>query len=641
MPHSDRIPFEPWRTPEFNIVIVVGRNILVQLDAQYPLSSFRDPPSGPPMSSGGALPPTFSPFSPFSYLFPQQSSPFSAAAAAAAAAAHQQRLKIKRHRQRVDAGEPRNSFQGKNGKEMMASNESINSLWMANSPSAVCEAKSVEQPTDLSFKGLTPVDDTEQLDVDVVEEKDDLCEDSEEPNSKEETPASRESPSSTSSASKRKSFQPQKIGEQLEANDDEETDSVKNDSVEDETEMIEKLTEEKPASENREYSALQAQLSASPVKFPGDVFEAQKKLYNALLEQQRKFMPPTNDERKIDYNHLVQTLKNEIIENLSSSIERVVREWATAEIARQAQSNNNEFRQPPVQHPLFPANPLTQFPLAHGMNSGIFPSTFNAFNLHAFNALRRTAVINEEDTPKKKKSRTADVMKKEDSNSVRDSSPFSPPASPSMGHTTPNMSRYFPPTLVGHPLYGGVSFGEREDSPTNSDELSDCGPYDGSHSSTLTPMHLRKAKLMFFYTRYPNSNLLKSYFPDIRFNKNNTAQLVKWFSNFREFYYIQMEKFARQLLAEGVKRREDIFVSKDSELFKALNTHYNRNNHIQPPEKLVYVVQESLREFFDAVRMGKDNEPSWKKTIYKVINRLDDVIPEYFKDPNFLDRLDS
>lgn len=56
---------------------------------------------------------------------------------------------------------------------------------------------------------------------------------------------------------------------------------------------------------------------------------------------------------------------------------------------------------------------------------------------------------------------------------------------------------------------------------------------DYSFSSTLTPVHLRKAKLMFFFTRYPSSSLLKSFFPDIRFNKNNTAQLVKWFSNFR------------------------------------------------------------------------------------------------------------
>uniref|UniRef100_A0A2H1VQW5 SFRICE_010987 n=1 Tax=Spodoptera frugiperda TaxID=7108 RepID=A0A2H1VQW5_SPOFR len=55
------------------------------------------------------------------------------------------------------------------------------------------------------------------------------------------------------------------------------------------------------------------------------------------------------------------------------------------------------------------------------------------------------------------------------------------------------------------------------------------------YSSTLTPMHLRKAKLMFFWVRYPSSAVLKMYFPDIKFNKNNTAQLVKWFSNFRLF----------------------------------------------------------------------------------------------------------
>ena len=59
-------------------------------------------------------------------------------------------------------------------------------------------------------------------------------------------------------------------------------------------------------------------------------------------------------------------------------------------------------------------------------------------------------------------------------------------------------------------------------------------------SATLTPMHLRKAKLMFFWVRYPSSAIIKMYFPDIKFNKNNTAQLVKWFSNFRyveNFFY--------------------------------------------------------------------------------------------------------
>ncbi|KAJ8963368.1 hypothetical protein NQ318_018844 [Aromia moschata] len=60
-----------------------------------------------------------------------------------------------------------------------------------------------------------------------------------------------------------------------------------------------------------------------------------------------------------------------------------------------------------------------------------------------------------------------------------------------------------------------------------------CVSLTPEHSSTLTPMHLRKAKLMFFWVRYPSSAVLKMYFPDIKFNKNNTAQLVKWFSNFR------------------------------------------------------------------------------------------------------------
>ena len=32
----------------------------------------------------------------------------------------------------------------------------------------------------------------------------------------------------------------------------------------------------------------------------------------------------------------------------------------------------------------------------------------------------------------------------------------------------------------------------------------------------LTPSHLKKAKLMFFYTRYPSSNVLKNFFPDVK-----------------------------------------------------------------------------------------------------------------------------
>lgn len=55
----------------------------------------------------------------------------------------------------------------------------------------------------------------------------------------------------------------------------------------------------------------------------------------------------------------------------------------------------------------------------------------------------------------------------------------------------------------------------------------------GQQTEILTPTHLKKAKLMFFYLRYPNSSTLKECFRDVRFGKNNMAQLVKWFSNFR------------------------------------------------------------------------------------------------------------
>lgn len=63
-----------------------------------------------------------------------------------------------------------------------------------------------------------------------------------------------------------------------------------------------------------------------------------------------------------------------------------------------------------------------------------------------------------------------------------------------------------------------------------------------------------------------------------QFNRCITSQLIKWFSNFREFYYIQMEKFARQAIADGVSDVKDITVSRDSELFRALNMHYNKAN---------------------------------------------------------------
>ncbi|KAL1258436.1 hypothetical protein QQF64_011680 [Cirrhinus molitorella] len=154
--------------------------------------------------------------------------------------------------------------------------------------------------------------------------------------------------------------------------------------------------------------------------------------------------------------------------------------------------------------------------------------------------------------------------------------------------------------------------------------------------SCLTPNHLKKAKLMFFYTRYPSSNLLKNFFPDVKFNRCITSQLIKWFSNFREFYYIQMEKFARQAIIDGVNDVKDISVNRESELFRALNMHYNKANDFQVPDRFLEVAELTLQEFFGAISLSKDSDPSWKKAIYKVICKLDSDVPEDFKSPSYL-----
>ncbi|KAL4618112.1 prospero homeobox protein 1-like isoform X2 [Arapaima gigas] len=147
---------------------------------------------------------------------------------------------------------------------------------------------------------------------------------------------------------------------------------------------------------------------------------------------------------------------------------------------------------------------------------------------------------------------------------------------------------------------------------------------------SLTPNHLKKAKLMFFYMRYPSSSVLKSFFPDVKFNRCVTSQLIKWFSNFREFYYIQMEKFARQAVLERTSP-QFLSVSRDSELFRALNVHYNKANDFQVPDRFLEVAEITLKQFFSAILLAKDTDPSWKKAIYKVICKLDSDVPHYFK----------
>ncbi|KAM4633793.1 prospero homeobox protein 2-like [Polymixia lowei] len=147
----------------------------------------------------------------------------------------------------------------------------------------------------------------------------------------------------------------------------------------------------------------------------------------------------------------------------------------------------------------------------------------------------------------------------------------------------------------------------------------------------LTTNHLKKAKLMFFYTRYPSSLVLKTFFHDVQFTRCITSQLIKWFSNFREFYYIQMEKYARHAIMEGLADVRDLSVGRESELFRALNMHYNKANDFQVPDRFLEVAEITLREFYIAISMGKDGDPSWKKAIYKVICKMDSDVPDEFR----------
>lgn len=66
-----------------------------------------------------------------------------------------------------------------------------------------------------------------------------------------------------------------------------------------------------------------------------------------------------------------------------------------------------------------------------------------------------------------------------------------------------------------------------------------------------------------------------------QFTRCITSQLIKWFSNFREFYYIQMEKFARHALTDSVGDVRGLAVGRESELFRTLCMHYNKANDFQ------------------------------------------------------------
>lgn len=48
-----------------------------------------------------------------------------------------------------------------------------------------------------------------------------------------------------------------------------------------------------------------------------------------------------------------------------------------------------------------------------------------------------------------------------------------------------------------------------------------------------------------------------------------------------------MENYARKAVTEGTKSPEDIHIVPDSDIYRVLNLHYNRNNHIEVSQDFV------------------------------------------------------
>jgi hypothetical protein len=60
---------------------------------------------------------------------------------------------------------------------------------------------------------------------------------------------------------------------------------------------------------------------------------------------------------------------------------------------------------------------------------------------------------------------------------------------------------------------------------------------------------------------------------------------------------------------------------------------------VQAPESFRLVAEATLREFFKAIYSKKDLDSSWKKAIYKVIARMDEPMPDFFKSSNWMEQL--
>lgn len=186
-----------------------------------------------------------------------------------------------------------------------------------------------------------------------------------------------------------------------------------------------------------------------------------------------------------DLKALGQAIKQEIISSLPTTIDKVINEYIQAEaaaaarvVAQQQQQQQMEAvaahqnqQRPFYLHPLY--HPYSTPGLGFGGQSAasIFPPGFNAS--WSAGGLQRPKDDFSSLLPRKKRSKVTDTRLSK--MPLRSGS-----VTPS--RMSPVTASYFPPTMVGHPMYGSPVFGgdDREDSPGNSDDLSEMGPFDSS-----------------------------------------------------------------------------------------------------------------------------------------------------------------
>uniref|UniRef100_A0A095BZ55 Homeobox protein prospero n=1 Tax=Schistosoma haematobium TaxID=6185 RepID=A0A095BZ55_SCHHA len=110
---------------------------------------------------------------------------------------------------------------------------------------------------------------------------------------------------------------------------------------------------------------------------------------------------------------------------------------------------------------------------------------------------------------------------------------------------------------------------------------------------------------------------------DQTFKKNSESR-----KPLREFYYIQMEKYARVAISEGIRIADEIHVTIESEIYRALNLHYNRNQQLEA------LISNTLVMF---VRLCSHNSSLQAIKLYSC--QMDQPVPEFFKSPNWMDQL--